>query len=113
MNNRSLLSGFFVSILMTCLVFVSVIRLDTAQCSSEPSFNISSQSWPMFHNDLAHSGYSESSGPLTNQILWKYQAGSGVESSPAVVDGVVYFGALWNGRNAFVNALNATTGSKI
>ena len=113
MNNRSLLNGFFVSILMCCLVFVSVIRLDTAQCSSEPSLNISSQSWSMFHNDPAHSGYSESSGPLTNQILWKYQAGSGIESSPAVVDGVVYFGALWNGRNGFVNALNATTGSKI
>ena len=72
-----------------------------------------SDSWPMFHNDVAHSGYTESTGPLTNQILWKYQAGSGIESSPAVVNGVVYFGALWNGQNGFVNALNATTGSKI
>jgi len=65
------------------------------------------------HNDLAHSGYSESTGPLTNQTLWKYQAGSGIESSPAVVDGVVYFGVLWNGHNGLVNALNAATGSKI
>lgn len=72
-----------------------------------------SHSWPMFHNDVAHSGYSESTGPLTNQILWKHQTGSGIESSPAVVDGVVYFGSLWNGQNGFVNALNATTGSKI
>jgi outer membrane protein assembly factor BamB len=73
----------------------------------------SNQSWPMFHNDTANSGYSQSTGPLTNQILWKYKAGSGIESSPAVVDGVVYFGSLFNGRNGFVNALNATTGSKI
>jgi outer membrane protein assembly factor BamB len=69
--------------------------------------------WPMFHKDPAHSGYTESTGPLTNQILWRYQAGSGIESSPAVVDDVVYFGALYNGYNGFVYALNAKTGSKI
>ena len=78
-----------------------------------PELPTSNQSWPMFHNDTANSGYSENIGPLTNQILWKYKAGSGIESSPAVVDGVVYFGSLWNGQNGFVNALNATTGSKI
>jgi outer membrane protein assembly factor BamB len=78
-----------------------------------PSPASDSDSWPMFHNDLARSGYTESTGPLTNQVLWKYQAGSGIESSPSVVGGVVYFGALWNGNNGFVYALNATTGSKI
>ena len=78
-----------------------------------PSPASDSDSWPMFHNDLANSGYSESTGPLTNQILWKYQAGIGIASSPAVVDGVVYFGSLWNGQNGFVKALNATTGSQI
>jgi outer membrane protein assembly factor BamB len=80
---------------------------------SPPAPSPGSNSWPMFHNDLSHSGYSESVGPLTNQVLWKYQVGSGIESSPSVVDGVVYFGSLWNGHNGFVNALNATTGSKI
>ena len=80
---------------------------------SPPAPLPASNSWHMFHNDLAHSGYSESTGPLTNQTLWKYQAGSGIASSPAVVDGVVYFGALWNGHNGFVYALNATTGLKI
>ena len=70
-------------------------------------------SWSMFHNDLVHSGYSESTGPLTNQVLWKYQAGSSIESSPSVDGGVVYFGALWNGYNGFVYALNATTGSEL
>jgi outer membrane protein assembly factor BamB len=80
---------------------------------SPPAPSAGSGSWRMFHNDLSHSGYSGSAGPLTNQVLWKYQVGSGIESSPSVVDGVVYFGALWNGHNGFVNALNATTGSKI
>jgi outer membrane protein assembly factor BamB len=80
---------------------------------STPAPSPDPNSWRMFHNDPAHSGYSESAGPLTNQTLWKYQAGSIIESSPAVVDGVVYVGALWNGHNGFVYALNATTGSKI
>jgi outer membrane protein assembly factor BamB len=77
-----------------------------------PNIN-ASESWPMFHKDVTHSGYSESAGPLTNQVLWKYQVGSAIESSPTVAYGVVYFGSLWNGHNGFVNALNATTGSKI
>jgi outer membrane protein assembly factor BamB len=78
-----------------------------------PSPASDSDAWPMFHNDLVHSGYSASAGPLTNQVLWKYQVGSAIESSPTVAYGVVYFGSLWNGHNGFVNALNATTGSKI
>jgi outer membrane protein assembly factor BamB len=105
-DNKSLLSAFLAVILMCGLILVGAIRFGTAQ-------NSGSDSWPMFHNDLAHSGYSESTGPLTNQTLWKYQAGSGIESSPAVVNGVVYFGVLWNGHNGLVNALNAATGSKI
>ncbi len=78
-----------------------------------PSWETANKSWSMFHNDPANSGYSESAGPLTNQVIWKHQLGSGIESSPAVVDGVVYFGALFNGHKGFVYALNATTGSRI
>ena len=81
--------------------------------TTSPSPASDSDSWPMFHKDVAHSGYSESAGPLTNQVLWKSKVGSAIESSPTVVDGVVYFGSLWNGHSGFVNALNATTGSKI
>jgi len=86
----------------------------TPSPSPTSNFTISdSDSWPMFHHDPAHSGYSESTGPLANQVLWKFQTGSSVESSPAVVGGIVYVGALWNGKNGFVYALNASTGSKI
>jgi outer membrane protein assembly factor BamB len=65
--------------------------------------------WSMFHHDLSHSGYSTSTAPLTNNILWKYQTGDFVDSSPAVVDGVVYVGS--GDKNVY--ALNASTGSKI
>ena len=49
--------------------------------------------WPMFHHDLNHSGYSTSTGPEVNKVLWAYQADDGIYlSSPAIVDNKVYFG---------------------
>ena len=65
--------------------------------------------WPMFRHDISHSGYSTSTAPLTNNSLWKYQTGDFVDSSPAVVDGVVYIGS--GDKNVY--ALNASTGSKM
>jgi outer membrane protein assembly factor BamB len=63
-----------------------------------------------FHHDLAHTGHSTSAGPLTNQTLWSYLTQNDMEyPSPAVVDGVSYFGSNdWR-----VHAVNASTGSKI
>jgi outer membrane protein assembly factor BamB len=65
--------------------------------------------WPMFHHDLAHSGYSTSTAPTTNKILWTYTTGGNVDSSPAVADGVVYVGS-YDGN---VYALNALTGALV
>ncbi len=36
------------------------------------STNNNLNSWPMFHGDLAHSGYTPSVGPLINQTRWIY-----------------------------------------
>jgi outer membrane protein assembly factor BamB len=63
--------------------------------------------WPMFHHDLTHTGYSTSTVQNTYQTLWSYTTGSGVYSSPAVVDGRVYVGS----DNVY--ALNASTGVRI
>jgi outer membrane protein assembly factor BamB len=49
--------------------------------------------WPMFHHDLTHSGYSTSTGPETNNVLWRYDTSDRITaSSPAIVDGKVYIG---------------------
>lgn len=65
--------------------------------------------WPMFRNDLRHSGYAPGTAPHTNATLWNYtMAGSG-GASPAVVDGVVFAGS----RNGYVYALDHETGEKI
>ena len=65
--------------------------------------------WPMFHHDLTHTGYSTSTGPNTNQTIWSFAAGNGVESSPAVVNGVVFVGS----DDDRVYALNASTGALV
>jgi len=66
-------------------------------------------SWPMFHNNLGHTGYSESPAPATNKTQWTYTTGDGVYSSPAVADGKVYVGSL-DGK---VYCLDALTGAHI
>ena len=68
-----------------------------------------SASWPMFHGDPAHTGYTTANGPLTNHTLWTYQTGGEVFSSPCVVNGVVYIGS--NDNNVY--ALDASTGAKL
>ena len=66
--------------------------------------------WPIFHHDLTHTGYSTSTVPLTNQLLWSYPTVNSVDySSPAVINGVVYVGS----DDHYVYALNAATGAYI
>ena len=59
--------------------------------------------WVMFHHDLAHTGYSTSGAPHTNNTHWANMSGVGicpfdslVMSSPAAVNGKVYIGGQWS-----------------
>jgi outer membrane protein assembly factor BamB len=63
----------------------------------------------MFHHDLSHMGYSTSTALRTNQTLWTYTTGGAVETSPAVVDDMVYIGSDDNEVYAF----NASTGALV
>jgi len=62
----------------------------------------------MFRGDPAHSGvYSSPATPSLASVKWKFKTGSKIVSSPAVVDGTVYFGSA--DRNIY--AVNAADGS--
>jgi outer membrane protein assembly factor BamB len=87
-------------------VYLKVTDNTAAQVTS----NIASVSvgfWPMFHRDLTHTGYSNSSAPRTSQLGWSYATGGSVESSPAVLGDVVFVGS-YDGR---VYALGASNGT--
>lgn len=62
----------------------------------------------MFRQNLQHTGVSSETvaPPLTS--AWKFKTGGSVNSSPTVVDGIVYVGS--NDGNVY--ALDATTGAK-
>jgi outer membrane protein assembly factor BamB len=61
---------------------------------------------PMFHHDASHTGYSVSTVPVTNQLLWHYATGGVVSSSPAIAGGIAYVGS----SDGNIYALDATTG---
>jgi uncharacterized repeat protein (TIGR02543 family) len=63
--------------------------------------------WPMLHHDPLHTGFSNATGPTTNNLLWSTTVSfSAVSSSPAIVDGLLYVGA----DDGKFYCLNATTG---
>jgi parallel beta-helix repeat protein len=70
---------------------------------------VSLDEWPMFRHDPAHDGFSTSHAPRTSQVSWTYTTGKFVDSSPAVVGGIVYSGS----EDHNVYALNASTGTLI
>jgi len=95
------------------LSMLPIFTFQAAPASANPSDN-----WPMFRGNLEHTGYTPAAGPTDNTLLWSYQTGSGVESSPAVADGRVYVGS-YDGKvycfSAYDNTLiwSYTTGDYV
>jgi outer membrane protein assembly factor BamB len=48
--------------------------------------------WPMFRHDPRHSGSNSCGAPVTGSVLWQTNVGLPIYSSPAIVDGKVFFG---------------------
>ena len=49
--------------------------------------------WPQFRGTARLSGVTSAAPPATLTLKWTYEAGESVESSAAIVDGVVYVGS--------------------
>jgi outer membrane protein assembly factor BamB len=63
----------------------------------------------MFRGDLGHSGVFNSTVPANNTLLWSFETGSAIESSPAVHGDRIFFGAE-DGR---VYCLDRTSGAEL
>jgi outer membrane protein assembly factor BamB len=63
----------------------------------------------MFRGNLNRLGVYESTAPGNNSLLWSFDTGSDMESSPVVVDDNVYFGS----DNGLVYCLDSYTGEEI
>jgi len=78
---------------LTTLVFVGSVRAD----------------WPMFRANPARTGVAESPVSPGLNLIWKQKLGNLVDSSPAVVGGVVYVGS----SDGFVHAVSASDGQPL
>jgi outer membrane protein assembly factor BamB len=103
----SILGVVVITILVFCLYqFTDVVGGITRETTSSPG----SGEWTMFRHDLTHTGVMDpGSVQPEGKLKWTFQAGDAIHSSPAVVDGVVYFGS----RDHNIYAVDADTGEEI
>jgi outer membrane protein assembly factor BamB len=76
--------------------------------TAAPSNESNPDDWSMYRHDVQRTG--TTTAPVSNDnLLWQFNTGGKIRSSPAIVNGVVYEGS----KNGIVYALNAATGSVI
>jgi len=74
-----------------------------------PNKGVTEHPWSKFMHDNANTGFNEGPAPCTNHVLWKFNAGAWIFSSPAIKDGKVYLGS-YSGK---VYCLDAQTGELV
>ena len=60
----------------------------------------------MFKHDPQHTGYTDCEMPDELELLWKFETGGTVYSSPSIADGKVYFGS----HDSYLYCLDSDTG---
>ena len=86
--------GIIIIFLGTCITSSIAVNTIKYEHTNDKKSNDDIDWWPMFRHDIKNSGYSTSSAPDINNVLWSYKTDSYVVSSPAVVDGRVYIGTF-------------------
>ena len=98
-------------ILVAMVTMVALSKYTDVLDKSFPTLNSDSPAgqWSMFRHDLSHSGATDSTGATPQgQVQWTFPTGGAVESSPAIVDGIVYFGS----QDGKIYAVDAASGSE-
>lgn len=99
-----------VLVIATLVLSIAVEYVNLAGANNQDSdSNGDPNSWPMFHDNLSHTGNSKSTAPKTNHILWSSYVGDFSYSSPVISNGTVYIGS----EDGNTYALNATTGNRL
>jgi len=81
---------------------------DGQTANTTGTYTPTNNNWPMFHHDTANTGFSpDTNVPAQVEEVWRYYCRGGY--SPAIADGIVYFGAS-NMSGDDVIALDADTG---
>jgi len=84
---------------MTFGIDFKLERVETEEQSSTGNSGLMDSDWPMYHHDLQLTGYTTSTAPDTNKVLWAHGTINNLwytpqRSSPAIVDDTIYIGIL-------------------
>lgn len=104
MNGRSP-RNLLAATMILLLLFLPVILNHTCY-GTDTRGRRSTGGWDQFRGDDRNSGTSPEAGSPTDEMVWKFETGGGVESSPAVADGKIFFGS----KDGSVYCLDAVTG---
>lgn len=85
------LSNHVIFVVTICLLISSMLSIGYVSALKKNDFASFSQvdEWTMFRHDIAHTGFTLSDAPETNEIKWQRIIGK-TESSPAGKDGMIF-----------------------
>ena len=110
-RNRRIMISVGALILVAAVTLGMLYKYSDVLDKSYPTLNSDSPAgqWAMFRHDLLHSGVADSTGALPKgQVQWTFSTGGVVQSSPTIVDGMVYFGSA-DGK---IYAVDAVSGNE-
>lgn len=111
MRKRSWLALLLAAFLLSSLLFSLIGSFKTVSGVGESGIeDTDPNSWPMFHNNPAHCGFTMSTTSWPHVLLWKYTTtiNDTFWTPPAVAYGIVYVGSFRG-----VYALNASSGALV
>jgi len=86
-----------------CTVFILAITLIGCDKLHSPG------NWPTFRDNIQHTGYNSGNAPhKLSELMWKFKTEDDVVSSPAVADGMVFFGS----HDYYLYAVDVKTGQE-
>ena len=110
-RRRKIINIATICIICLLIIFYFVYNLSDFVFGPSPGLNSNpvSGEWTMFRHDITHSGSTYQNAVFPQgTVKWTFPTDGPIYSSPAVVDGTVYFGS----RDGKLYALDATTGAK-
>jgi outer membrane protein assembly factor BamB len=97
---------------MSKLIFLSTISIVVFSLLGCRQLEVEKSGWPMFRGNLRHTGVTDIKAVQQVQeceLIWKFQTGDKIKSSPAIVDGMVFFGS----NDDHLYAVDIKTGQRL
>ena len=89
------------NIIVLCVISIFLLTSTTVVSVAEQYTTASTVDWwPMYHHDSQHTGYSTSTAPNTNNVIWSITEDNGGFGSPVVVEDRIFVNSMsYSGDN--------------